>query len=66
MGWGRDDPSFRLYFSSTFMPDAPPQMWSDFAALMRRTTSAENALRLNDAAVSMDVTTSSARTPCRR
>jgi pimeloyl-ACP methyl ester carboxylesterase/DNA-binding winged helix-turn-helix (wHTH) protein len=56
MGWGRDDPSFRLYFSSTFMPDAPPQMWSDFAALMRRTTSAENALRLNDVAVSMDVT----------
>ena len=56
MGWGRDDPSFRLYFSSTFMPDAPPQMWSDFAALMRRTTSAENALRLNNAFVQMDVT----------
>ena len=56
MGWGRDDPSFRLYFSSTFMPDAPPQMWSDFAALMRRTTSAENALRLNDVSVAMDVT----------
>jgi pimeloyl-ACP methyl ester carboxylesterase/DNA-binding winged helix-turn-helix (wHTH) protein len=56
MGWGRDDPSFRLYFSSTFMPDAPPQMWSDFAALMRRTTSAENALRLNNVSIAMDVT----------
>lgn len=55
MGWGRDDPSFRLYFSSTFMPDAQPQMWSDFAALMRRTTSAENALRLNNVSVNMDV-----------
>lgn len=55
MGWGRDDPSFRLYFSSTFMPDAPPQLWSDFAALMRRTTSAENALRLNNVSVTMDV-----------
>ncbi|GAA6525841.1 alpha/beta fold hydrolase [Intrasporangium sp. DVR] len=55
MGWGRDDPSFRLYFSSTFMPDAKPQMWSDFAALMRRTTAAENALRLNNVAVTMDV-----------
>lgn len=55
MGWGRDDPSFRLYFSSTFMPDAPPQMWSDFAALMRRTTSADNALRLNNVAIAMDV-----------
>jgi pimeloyl-ACP methyl ester carboxylesterase len=55
LGWGRDDPSFRLYFSSTFMPDAPPQLWSDFAALMRRTTSAENALRLNNVSISMDV-----------
>ena len=55
IGWGRDDPSFRLYFSSTFMPDAAPQLWSDFAALMRRTTSAENALRLNNVSVDMDV-----------
>lgn len=55
LGWVRDDPSFRLYFSSTFMPDASPQMWSDFAALMRRTTSAENALRLNNVSISMDV-----------
>jgi len=55
MGWGRADPSFRLYFSSTFMPDADPQLWSDFAALMRRTTSAENALRLNNVSVNMDV-----------
>ena len=55
IGWGRDDPSFRLYFSSTFMPDADPQLWSDFAALMRRTTSATNALRLNNVSVTMDV-----------
>jgi pimeloyl-ACP methyl ester carboxylesterase len=55
IGWGRDDPSFRLYFSSTFMPDADPQLWSDFAALMRRTTSASNALRLNNVSVTMDV-----------
>ena len=55
IGWGRDDPSFRLYFSSTFMPDADPQLWSDFAALMRRTTSAANALRLNNVSVNMDV-----------
>lgn len=55
LGWGRDDPSFRLYFSSTFIPDAPPQLWSDFAALMRRTTSADNALRLNNVSIGMDV-----------
>ncbi len=55
MGWGRDDHSFRLYFSSTFMPDAPPQLWTDFAELMRRTTSAENALRIFDACARMSV-----------
>ncbi|HEX6057003.1 MAG TPA: alpha/beta fold hydrolase [Intrasporangium sp.] len=60
-GWGRDDPSFRLYFSSTFMPDAPPQLWSDFAEQMRRTTSAENALRLNQACMETEVTQAASR-----
>lgn len=56
IGWGRDEHSFRLYFSSVFMPDADPQLWTDFAELMRRTASAENALRLFDACLDMDVT----------
>jgi pimeloyl-ACP methyl ester carboxylesterase/DNA-binding winged helix-turn-helix (wHTH) protein len=56
LGWGRDEHAFRLYFSSVFMPDADPQLWTDFAELMRRTTSAENALRLFDACLDMDVT----------
>ncbi|GAA4404761.1 alpha/beta fold hydrolase [Fodinibacter luteus] len=60
LGWGRDEHSFRLYFSSVFMPDADPQVWTDFAELMRRTTSAENALRLFDACLDMDVTQAAA------
>jgi pimeloyl-ACP methyl ester carboxylesterase len=60
LGWGRDEHSFRLYFSSVFMPDADPTLWSDFAELMRRTTSAENALRLFDACLDMDVTKAAA------
>ncbi|WP_377639244.1 alpha/beta fold hydrolase [Oryzobacter terrae] len=55
LGWGRDEHSFRLYFSSVFMPDADPELWTDFAELMRRTASAENALRLFDACLDMDV-----------
>ena len=55
LGWGRDEHSFRLFFSSLFMPDVPPQLWSDFAELMRRTTSAENAVRIFDAHLEMDV-----------
>jgi pimeloyl-ACP methyl ester carboxylesterase len=42
------------------MPDADPQLWTDFAELMRRTTSAENALRLFDACLDMDVTQAAA------
>ncbi|HET7278562.1 MAG TPA: alpha/beta fold hydrolase [Dermatophilaceae bacterium] len=56
IGWGRDEHSFRLYFSSTFMPDVPPHLWTDFAELLRRTTSAENALRIFDACSAIDVT----------
>jgi pimeloyl-ACP methyl ester carboxylesterase/DNA-binding winged helix-turn-helix (wHTH) protein len=55
VGWGRDEPYFRLFFSSLFMPDVPPQLWSDFAELMRRTTSSENAVRIFDAHLAMDV-----------
>ncbi len=60
IGWGRDDPSHRLFFSSTFMPDASPELWTDFAQLLRRTTSAENALRIFDASAWTDVTTAAA------
>ena len=54
MGWGLDDPSHRLYFSSTFMPDAEPELWTAFAELLRRTTSAENALQIFDASAWVD------------
>ena len=56
VGWGREDPSFRLFFTSTFMPDAAPEMWDEFAKLLRRTTSAENAARIIDATDVVDVT----------
>jgi len=55
MGWGRDSHSFRLFFSSSFMPDVPPQLWSDFAELMRRTTPAESAVRIFDTLLDLDV-----------
>jgi DNA-binding winged helix-turn-helix (wHTH) protein/alpha-beta hydrolase superfamily lysophospholipase len=61
IGWGLDEPSFRLYFSSKFIPDAPPELWSDFAELLRRTTSAENALRIFDACADADVTESASQ-----
>jgi pimeloyl-ACP methyl ester carboxylesterase/DNA-binding winged helix-turn-helix (wHTH) protein len=60
LGWGRDDPSHRLYFSSSFIPDGPAWLWAEFAELMRRTASAENAVRIIDACAAIDVTASAA------
>jgi len=46
LGWGREDASLRRFFSSTFIPDGTPELWEAFAALLRRTTSAESAAAL--------------------
>src|SRR5690606_23346997 len=51
----RDDPSFRRFFTSSFIPDAPPELWDAFAELLRRTTSAENAARLLETWSHVDV-----------
>jgi hypothetical protein len=58
LGWGLDEHSFRLYFAGSFIPDGPSDLWTDFAELLRRTTSAENALRIFDACADMDVAAS--------
>jgi DNA-binding winged helix-turn-helix (wHTH) protein/pimeloyl-ACP methyl ester carboxylesterase len=55
LGWGRDDPSFRRFFTSNFIPDAPPELWESFAELLRRTASAENAARLLESWANIDV-----------
>ncbi len=56
LGWGRDDPAFRRFFTSSFTPDASPDLWDDFAELLRRTASAENAAKLMEAWAGIDVT----------
>ncbi|HEX9260149.1 MAG TPA: alpha/beta fold hydrolase, partial [Acidimicrobiales bacterium] len=55
LGWGRDDPAFRRFFTSSFVPDAPPELWESFAELLRRTSSAENAARLLESWAEIDV-----------
>ena len=44
-GMGPRGPAFRRFFTSSFIPDAPAELWEAFAELLRRTTSAENAAR---------------------
>ena len=45
-GWGSPNPVFRHFFTSNFIPDAPPETGSSFDELQRIATSTENALRL--------------------
>jgi DNA-binding winged helix-turn-helix (wHTH) protein/pimeloyl-ACP methyl ester carboxylesterase len=61
LGWGRDDPSFRRFFTASFIPDAPRELWESFAELLRRTTSAENAARLLESWADIDVTEAATR-----
>ena len=61
LGWGREDPAFRRFFTSSFIPDAPPELWESFAELLRRTTSAENAARLMESWAEIDVTDDATR-----
>jgi pimeloyl-ACP methyl ester carboxylesterase len=46
LGWGTDDPTFRQFFTSQFMPSARRELWDAFNDLQRLTTSPENAARV--------------------
>jgi pimeloyl-ACP methyl ester carboxylesterase/DNA-binding winged helix-turn-helix (wHTH) protein len=61
VGWGRDDPTFRRFFTSSFIPDASPELWDAFAELLRRTTPADNAARLLATWAEIDVTEPASR-----
>ena len=45
-GWGSPNPVFRHFFTSSFIPDAPPETSANFDELQRIAVSPENALRL--------------------
>ena len=55
MGWGNDDPSFRRVFAMQFMPEGSYELWEEFAALQRRTTSSANAVRYMQSYSEIDI-----------
>lgn len=55
LGWGTDNPAYRHIFSQTFMPDGTAEELAWFDELQRQTTSAENAVRFQDAFGDIDV-----------
>lgn len=54
-GWGQDNPAFRQMFTTLFYPDASPADQHWFNELQRRTTSPDNAVRLQEAFAVIDV-----------
>jgi pimeloyl-ACP methyl ester carboxylesterase len=61
LGWGRDNPTFRLVFTSGFMPEAPKELWDAFNELQRTTSSPENAAQVLEVTGSIDVVATAAR-----
>jgi DNA-binding SARP family transcriptional activator/pimeloyl-ACP methyl ester carboxylesterase len=55
-GWGQDNPAFRQLFTTLFVPEATIEQMAWFNELQRRSTSPQNAVRLQDAASQIDVT----------
>ena len=45
-GWGQENPAFRQFFTSLFIPDATPDQMQWFNNLQKVTTSAENAVKM--------------------
>ncbi len=55
-GWGQQNPAFRQFFTSTFVPDGTPEQMAWFNELQRLTTSPENAARIRATNDNADVT----------
>lgn len=54
-GWGNENPAFRQFFTSLFVPDGNPEQMQWFNDLQRITTSPENAVRIIQATGQIDV-----------
>ena len=55
-GWGQENPAFRQFFTSLFVPGGTPEQMQWFNDLQRITTSPENAARILEATGVIEVT----------
>ena len=56
LGWGHDNPMFRMFFAARFLPEGTPEQHRWFSELQRVTTSPEIGARLLTTASTIDVT----------
>jgi pimeloyl-ACP methyl ester carboxylesterase/DNA-binding CsgD family transcriptional regulator len=64
LGWGKDNPAFRQFFTTQFIPDGTPEQHRWFNELERISTSPENAGRFFRIFNDIDVTCEAARVSC--
>lgn len=64
LGWGKDNPAFRQFFTTQFIPDGTPEQHRWFNELERISTSPENAGRFFRIFNDIDVTREAARLAC--
>ena len=55
VGWGKDNPAFRQVFTTLFMPEGTPEQINWFNDLQRISTPPENAVKMETAFYSIDV-----------
>ncbi len=55
-GWGQDNPAFRQFYTTRFVPGGTAEQMQWFNDLQRMTTSPENAVRIRHANDSIDIT----------
>ena len=56
LGWGQDNPAFRLFFAAKFLPEGTPEQTAWFSELQRVTTTPQIAVRLRATAGNINVT----------
>jgi pimeloyl-ACP methyl ester carboxylesterase/DNA-binding CsgD family transcriptional regulator len=64
LGWGKDNPAFRQFFTTQFIPDGTPEQHRWWNQLERVTTSPENAARFLRVFHDIDVTALAPRVRC--
>jgi pimeloyl-ACP methyl ester carboxylesterase len=64
VGWGRDNPAFRQFFTSLFIPDGTPEQVNWFNDLERLTCSPEDASRIVAGFGQIDVSDLAPRVAC--
>jgi pimeloyl-ACP methyl ester carboxylesterase len=65
VGWGGDDPSYRQFFASQFMPGASLEQLRQMAELQRVSSSPSDAVRILRAFYEIDVSAQVPRISCR-